>query len=140
MKRSRDVKRITDIGSYLNILDAYNANFETFPSNYGSGNSLTLGYCLTEMANRPDYVGFRDMQFGNLRANTSVAPRDPSNLPPIAPCDMTGSYLYSRLDYAFDKQLVVIAARLEMRESGNYGTGADLIIPANYQSVIDAKK
>lgn len=63
MKRSRDTKRVTDINSYMNIVEAYNVNFETFPSNYGSGSSLTQGYCLTEIANRPNYVGYEDMQF-----------------------------------------------------------------------------
>lgn len=35
--RSRDTKRITSILSYTNILDTYEKNFDTFPSNMGSG-------------------------------------------------------------------------------------------------------
>jgi prepilin-type N-terminal cleavage/methylation domain-containing protein len=37
MKRSRDTKRITDMTSYFNILDKYATDFESYPSNYGSG-------------------------------------------------------------------------------------------------------
>lgn len=36
-KRSRDTKRVTDMTSYMAILDTYDKNFESFPSNYGSG-------------------------------------------------------------------------------------------------------
>ena len=37
MKRARDTKRVTSIQSYLaNIIVAYEKNFDTFPSNYGS--------------------------------------------------------------------------------------------------------
>lgn len=36
MMRSRDTKRITDILGYTNILDTYDKNFDTFPSNMGS--------------------------------------------------------------------------------------------------------
>lgn len=54
MSRSRDTKRITDMLGYLNnILVTYERNFDTFPSNYGSGgNPLALGYCLSEMTLR----------------------------------------------------------------------------------------
>lgn len=79
MKRSRDTKRISDISSYMNILEAYNANLETYPSNFGSGSSVTRGYCLSEMATRPNYVGFRDMQFeSQLGSNTTHPPMDPN--------------------------------------------------------------
>lgn len=57
MMRSRDTKRITDVLGYTNIVDAYDKNFETFPSNYGSGgNALVQGFCLSELPTRPDVV------------------------------------------------------------------------------------
>lgn len=53
MMRTRDMKRVTDMISYTNILDMYDKNFDTFPSNNGSGNSFTTpGYCLTELYTR----------------------------------------------------------------------------------------
>ena len=39
---------------------------------------------------------------------------------------MPGSYFYSRMQYDTDKEIAIIAARLETRTSGNYGTGGDL--------------
>jgi hypothetical protein len=81
MKRSRDTKRVTDITSYFTILDKYNTDFETYPSNYGSGGSLNQGYCLSELVTRPNYVGLYDMQFLSLSAETSEPPRDPLSMP-----------------------------------------------------------
>jgi prepilin-type N-terminal cleavage/methylation domain-containing protein len=34
MKRARDTKRITALLTYSNVLDTYEKNFDTFPSNY----------------------------------------------------------------------------------------------------------
>jgi prepilin-type N-terminal cleavage/methylation domain-containing protein len=141
MKRSRDTKRISDIASYMNIIEAYNANLETFPSNYGSGSTLVRGYCLSEMATRANYVGFQDMQFqSQLGSSSSTPPRDPtSSLDPIAPCTMTGSYFYSRIDYGTNKQIAIIATRLEIRESANYGTWADLVLSGSINSIVASK-
>jgi hypothetical protein len=63
------------------------------------------------------------MQFETLSNETTIPPVDPTGLAPIAPCEMTGSYLYSRIDFGNDNQLALIAARLEMPTSANYGTG-----------------
>ncbi len=41
-------------------------------------------------------------------------------------CSMPGSYVYSRMKYNADSEIAIIAARLETRTSGNYGTGGDL--------------
>ena len=140
MKRSRDTRRITEIGSYMNIIDAYNANFDTFPSNEGSGWSLIPGYCLSEMYTRPNYVGFKDKQFETIWSGSSVPPSDPTRLAPIPPCDMTGSYLYSKMNYGTDRQIAIIAARLEIRETANYGTGADLISSWAIMNILAAKR
>lgn len=139
MKRSRDTKRITDMWSYINIIDTYNMNFETFPSNEWSGWSLIPGYCLSELSTRPSYVGFLDKQFQTLWA-ASVPPRDPSNLPAISPCDMTWSFLYSRIDYWVDKQIAVLAARLEQKTTANYGTGSELTSSWHVGDIITAKR
>ena len=57
MQRSRDTKRVTAIFQYTSILEAYDKNFDTFPSNYGSGASaLNTGYCLSELVTRSDIV------------------------------------------------------------------------------------
>ena len=57
MMRSRDTKRVSAIFQYTSILEAYDKDFDTFPSNFGSGNSaLTLGYCLSELVTRSDVV------------------------------------------------------------------------------------
>lgn len=140
MKRSRDTKRIVDIWSYLNILDAYDKNFDTYPSNYWSGWSLILGYCLSEIYKRPDYVWYPDMKFQALWSWSTQPPHDPSFLPPITPCDMTGSYLYSRLDYGVSSQMALIAARLEMQTTANYWTWSDLILTSSIESIKSAKK
>lgn len=34
MKRTRDTKRVGDVISYMTILEAYEKNFDTYPSNY----------------------------------------------------------------------------------------------------------
>lgn len=56
MARSRDTKRVTDIQNYMNnIIGSYDKNFDTFPSNYGSGNNPIIpGYCLSELPARQD--------------------------------------------------------------------------------------
>lgn len=55
MQRSRDTKRVTSLFQYTSILEAYEKNFDTFPSNSGSGNNATNdGYCLSEMVTRFD--------------------------------------------------------------------------------------
>jgi prepilin-type N-terminal cleavage/methylation domain-containing protein len=140
MKRSRDVRRVTDIRSYMTIIDVYDKNFDTFPSNYGSGWTSNLGYCLSEMVGRPDYVGFQDMKFQTLGSGTTAPPRDPYNLPSISPCEMTGSYLYSRLDYGASSQVAVIWARMEIRASANYGTGSELVDSGSINAIIAAQK
>ncbi len=140
MKRSRDMMRVTDIRSYMTIIDAYDKNFDTFPSNYGSGWTTNTGYCLTEMTQRPDYVGFNDMKFQTLASGTTIPPSDPYHLPSIFPCDMTWSYLYSRLDYGVSSQVAVIAARMEIRSSANYGTGSELTDSGSINAIIGAKK
>lgn len=55
---------------------------------------------------------------------------------------MLGSYVYSRFDYGTnnEKQIALIAAKLEIRSSGNYGTGNDLRDPSKVQGIIDARK
>lgn len=140
LKRSRDVRRIVDIWSYLNILDAYDKNFDTYPSNLWSGSSLIPGYCLSEIYKRPNYVCCSDMKFQALWSWTSQPPIDPSFLPPIAPCDMSGSYLYSRLDYGVNSQMAIIATRLEMQTTANYWTWSDLILSSSIDSIKSAKK
>ena len=70
MARSRDTKRVTDIQNYMNnIIGSYDKNFDTFPSNYGSGGSFsTLGYCLSELPTRPDIpVLGKEGKFTTLR-------------------------------------------------------------------------
>ncbi len=57
MQRSRDTKRVSAIFQYTSILEAYDKNFDTFPSNFGSGNSvISIGYCLSELVTRSDVV------------------------------------------------------------------------------------
>lgn len=53
---------------------------------------------------------------------------------------MPGSYFYSRMKYNTDSEIAIIAARLETRTSGNYGTGGDLTNTAKIQEIIFAKK
>jgi hypothetical protein len=45
----------------------------------------------------------------------------------ISPCDVKSSYFYSRLDYGTDSQIAILATKLEVKTSSNYGTGADLV-------------
>ncbi len=117
-KRARDTKRYTDMLNYSTIFETYEKNFDTFPSNYGSGNASTLGYCLSEIASRSlNYVS-RDQKFESFSSGVSAPPIDPFRLEAIAPCDMTGSYFYSRLDYNNgNSQVAVIASRFELRSS-----------------------
>jgi prepilin-type N-terminal cleavage/methylation domain-containing protein len=151
MSRSRDTKRITDILSYTNILDAYDKNFDTFPSNMWSGNNFAIPwYCLTELYTR--WATFGDNVNVNNPVNSwrfsALANKD-SSTPPVDPigqiavssiCPIPWSYIYSRIDYGNGSQLAIVAARVEMRPSGNYGTGSDLIWAGNVQNIIDAKK
>ena len=55
---------------------------------------------------------------------------------------MDRSFLYSRLDYWVwkEKQVAIIATKLEMKTSWNYGTGSDLLDKVKYQNILDAKK
>lgn len=53
---------------------------------------------------------------------------------------MPGSYVYSRMKYNTDSEIAIIAARLETRSSGNYGTGINLTNTAKVQEIIFAKK
>ena len=134
MMRSRDTKRVTDIQSYMkNIIMTYRTNFDTFPSNYGSGSYASSGYCLSEMVNRSDLVmdyvnvSKKEGQFSSLKTDTSQPPTDPSHqMTYESLCSMTGSYIYSQIKYGRNSQLVLIGARLEIKSSANYGTGADL--------------
>ena len=106
MARSRDTKRITDIQNYLNnVIGSYDKNFDTFPSNYGSGGgSMNLGYCLSEIPTRTDVlapggINWKDGKFTTLRWwDTTAPPQDPMlqiALPSL--CSMPGSYVYSRM-------------------------------------------
>ncbi len=134
MMRSRDTKRVTDIQSYMkNIIMTYRTNFDTFPSNYGSGSYANSGYCLTEMVNRSDLVmdyanvSKKEGHFSALKTDTSQPPTDPSHqmtYPTL--CNMTGSYIYSQIKYGRSSQVALIGARLEIKISANYGTGVDL--------------
>jgi Tfp pilus assembly protein PilE len=142
MMRSRDTKRVTDILNYTNVLETYEKNFDTFPSNYGSGgDSNELGYCLSELPTRPyDIVSLGNAgKFTTLTAG-STPPVDPIPTTLVAPCDMMGSYLYSRMDYGNTSELALIAAHMEIRSSGNYGTGSDLTDSGKVQDIISAKK
>lgn len=147
MARSRDTKRVTDILGYTNILDAYDKNFDTFPSNYGSGWPLGIGYCLTEMVTlRSDQPSlWNEGKFSSLSKDTSTPPHDPTaQIAVESPliCPMPGSYIYSRLLYGgnHESQIAIVAARLELRVSGNYGTGSDLTNSGKVQDFISAKK
>ncbi len=150
MMRSRDTKRITGILSYANIIDTYEKNFDTFPSNYGSGGLPAVQWhCLTELwtrlVNHPTFapVYKKDQMFLALNSETSSPPVDP--LPqrfPIAPCVMSWSYLYSRMEYwaGNEKEIAILAANLEIKDSANYGTGADLVNQAKIPDIISAAK
>lgn len=145
MMRARDTKRVTAIQNYLNnIISTYERNQDTFPANTGSGNN-TLGpdgYCLTELGTRTfDDTNRKDMKFSVLNNGTSSPPSDPSNQTTYAPlCSMSGSYIYSRMKYGSDSEIALIAAKLELKTSANYGTGADLTDVAKVQDLIMAKK
>lgn len=149
--RSRDTKRVTDILGYTNILDTYDKNFDTFPSNMGSwGSFASPWYCLTELYTRwvdhwdnPNIFPVAAGKFGSLVKDTSAPPVDPTGQIAYEPlCPMLGSYVYSRFDYGTnnEKQIALIAAKLEIRSSGNYGTGDDLIDRSKVQGIIDARK
>jgi hypothetical protein len=142
MKRSRDTKRVSALLQYTNILEAYEKNFERFPSNSGSGNSaINLWYCLTELGTRSfNHPTDKSMKFGALNnADTSRPPSDPGWVTPISPCTMTGSYFYSNL-VSGPTEVIVLATRLEIPSSTNYSTGSDLTNPSRIQSLINAKK
>lgn len=100
---------------------------------------MNLGYCLSELYTRPSYPGFYDKQFQTL-GTSSVPPMDPNGQAPIGACNMTGSYLYSRMQYGAGKEIALVAARLEIKETANYGTGADLILTGSINSIINARK
>ncbi len=143
--RSRDTKRVSDIQNYLNnMIGSYEKNFDTFPTNKGSGNNILIsGYCLSELTTRQDIVVlWREGKFSTLRwSDTSAPPQDPLlQIALPADCTMPGSYFYSRMQYDTDKEIAIIAARLETRTSGNYGTWGDLTNTAKIQDIIFAKK
>ena len=142
MMRSRDTKRITDILAYTNILETYEKNFDTFPSNYGSGNnSNELGYCLSELPTRMDIIALGNAgKFTTLASDTAIPPRDPTSSMMTPPCSETGSYMYSRLDYGTSSEMALIAASLEIKTSANYGTRTDLTDSGKVQDIINAKK
>lgn len=145
MMRSRDTKRVTDMLSYTNILDTYDKNFDTFPSNKGSGNVSSIPwYCLSEIVTRSDVslLG-NEGKFTALHSETSHPPIDPIKQIAYAPtCPEAGSYIYSRLDYGqwWSSQLALIAARLEVIASANYATGSDLTNSGSVQSMLNARK
>lgn len=79
--------------------------------------------------------------FSALRTETTIPPVDPSSQLTYEPlCDQTGSYIYSQIKFGTNKQLALVAAKLEIRESANYGTGEDLIDPAAIPNLYKAKK
>lgn len=150
MMRSRDTKRITSVLSYSNIIDTYEKNFDTFPSNYGSGwLPAVLWYCLTEIWQRTvnhatlPPMNKKDQMFAALNSETSSPPVDPNpERSPIAPCSMSWSYLYSKMEYWSnnEKEIAILAANLEIKDSANYGTGSDLINSAKIPEIILARK
>jgi len=82
-------------------------------------------------------------KFSALNKETTPPPVDPSGQTTYAPlCPMPGSYVYSLMTYGADNlsQIAIIAARVEIRPSGNYGTGSDLTGVTNVQNIINAKK
>lgn len=79
------------------------------------------------------------MQFGALNKDTASAPIDPGSQPPIAPCNELRSYFYSSLS-STDRDLAVLASRLEVRSSANYGTGSHLTLPSRIPDIIAAQK
>ena len=82
----------------------------------------------------------KDGVFTSLSKDTSTPPYDPTQqiIDPL--CSMSGSYVYSRMKYGTDSEIALIAARLEVRSSANYGTGADLTDSGKIQELIGAKK
>ncbi len=140
LKRSRDTHRVTDVINYITIIDAYDKNFDTYPSNYWSWSSTGTGYCLSEMYLRPNYAGYSDMKFQSLWSGTTAPPRDPIGSHAISPCTMSGSYLYSRLDFGVSSQMAIIAAKLEIKESANFWTGSDLLLTGSVDAIKLAKK
>lgn len=146
MMRSRDTKRITSILSYTNILDTYEKNFDTFPSNMGSGGIFNVSwYCLSEIIGRSDVAALgNEGKFSALRGETAHPPVDPTNQVAYALiCPDVWSYIYSRLDYGQwgnNSQLALIVARLETSSAANYGTGADLTDSGKVSDIINAKK
>ncbi|MDD2694182.1 MAG: prepilin-type N-terminal cleavage/methylation domain-containing protein [Candidatus Gracilibacteria bacterium] len=140
MKRSRDTKRVANMLQYSNVLETFDKNFDTFPSVYGAGGSPTAsGYCLSELPTRGDIAALGNAgKFSALTIDTTPPPRDPDQTVVVPPCSLPGSYVYSRLDYGGGKQAALIAARLEIRTSANYGTGSDLLNPLKFQD--DTKK
>ena len=142
MMRSRDTKRVTSLLQYTNIIEWYEKDFETFPSNYGSGwNSFALWYCLSEIASRSNVGVSKDMQFSALTNNAAKVPVDPmSSMISITPCTQNGSFMYSRMVYNTVNEVAILSARLEVRTSANYWTWVDLINSGSIDSIINAKK
>jgi hypothetical protein len=76
------------------------------------------------------------MQFDALNRETSAPPIDPSGLDGIYPCDEKGSYFYSRMKYGSDNEIAIIASRMEVRPTGNYGTASELRLPSKIDGII----
>lgn len=143
MMRSRDTKRVTWIFQYTSILEAYEKNFDTFPSNYWSGwNPLSLWYCLSEIPTRPDVAILGNAwKFSSLYWwDTTPPPTDPDSSRLVSWCSLGWSYLYSKLLSSPSSEIFVIGANLEIRPSSNYGTWSDLLLPAKSQDIITAMK
>ena len=82
----------------------------------------------------------KDGVFTSLSKDTSTPPYDPTGQVIDPLCSMSGSYVYSRIRYNNNSEFALIAARLELRSSANYGTGADLTDSGKIQELIGAKK
>lgn len=125
--RSRDTSRLVRTESLANVFDAFKKSADKFPSNFGSWSPIIKGYCISEIVNRPD-GGTADTKFTSISKGIQSPPVDPlgSNARPIWPCDMSGSYFYSLLNDGVNDETAIIATRLELQSTANYGTGADL--------------
>jgi prepilin-type N-terminal cleavage/methylation domain-containing protein len=143
-KRSRDTKRVTDVLGYKNILEAYNKNFDTYPSNNGSGGIMgQYGYCLTEVYLRPTvWALWNEGKFEALRGkDNSMIPKDLTRkVLAIPPCDDNSSFFYSRLNFDNYRQMAILATRLEIHTSSNYWTWADLIDDSKVHQIMNLQK
>lgn len=141
LSRSRDTKRVTSLFQYTPIIESYEKNFDTFPSNYGRGwNGAALWYCLSELPTRGNVIGlWNEWKFATLLGESSVPPKDPGNTT-VSPCDIPGSFLYIKHNIGPSREIFILAASLETQTSANYGTGSELLLPINSESIIKAQK